>query len=73
MGLCNHLCDAEEQMRSLLSTINDHLKLHDTEEDAYGSLLAVAYHTNEALRELSFLLDQAEETVEDHPEGEVGH
>ena len=51
MGLCNHLCDAEEQMRGLLSMINEHLKLHDTEEDAYGSLLAAAYHTNEALRE----------------------
>ena len=42
MGLCNHLCDAEEQMRGLLSMINEHLKLHDTEEDAYGSLLAAA-------------------------------
>ena len=73
MGLCNHLCDAEEQMRSLLSTINDHLKLHDTEEDAYGSLLAVAYHTNEALRELSFLLDQAEETADGNPGEEIGH
>lgn len=73
MGLCNHLCDAEEQMRSLLSVINDHLKLHDTEEEAYGSLLAVAYHMSEALRELSFILDQAEEAVEDNPEEEIGH
>jgi hypothetical protein len=73
MGPCDHLYDAEEQMRSLLSVINDHLKLHDTDEEAYGSLLAVAYHMNEALRELSFLLDQAEEAVEDSPEEEVGH
>ena len=57
----------------LLSMINDHLKLHDTEEDAYGSLLAVAYHTNEALRELSFLLDQAEETADGNPGEEIGH
>jgi hypothetical protein len=60
-------------MRSLLSVINDHLKLHDTEEEAYGSLLAVAHHINEALRELSFLLDQAEEAGEDNPEEEIGH
>lgn len=73
MGLCNHLCDAEEQMRSLLSVVNDHLKLHNTEEEAYGSLLAVAHHINEALRELSFLLDQAEEVGEDYPEEEIGH
>ena len=73
MGLCNHLCDAEEQMRSLLSVINDHLKLHDTEEEAYDYLLAVAYHINEALRELGFLLDQAEEAGEDNPEEEIGH
>jgi hypothetical protein len=73
MGLCDHLCDAEEQMRSLLSVLNDHLKLHSTEEEAYGSLLAAAYHMNEALRELSFLLDQAEEAGPDGPEEEIGH
>jgi hypothetical protein len=73
MGLCEHLYDAEEQMRSLLSMVNDHLKLHDTEEIAYGSLLAVAYHMNEALRELSFLLDQAEGAIEENSEEEIGH
>ncbi len=73
MGLCNHLCDAEEQMRRLLAMINDHLKVHDPEEEAYDSLLAVAYHMNQALRELSFLLDQAEEAGEGPSEEEVGH
>src|SRR5262249_29851669 len=42
MASCDHLCNAEEQLRELLGTINDHLKLHETDEEAYGSLLAVA-------------------------------
>ena len=51
MASCDHLCSTEEQMRDLLAVVNDHLKLHDTDEEAYGSLLAVAYHLNEALHE----------------------
>jgi len=73
MASCDHLCNAEEQLRDLLSVINDHLKLHDTDEDAYSSLLAVAFHVNEALHELSYLLDQAEEVDAENPQKEVGH
>jgi hypothetical protein len=72
MASCEHLCTAEEQMRGLLRTINDHLKLHDPDEEAYSSLLAIAHHVNEALRELSYLLDQAEE-VDESFEKEIGH
>ena len=49
MASCDHLCSTEEQMRDLLAVVNDHLKLHDTDEEAYGSLLAVAYRLNESL------------------------
>jgi hypothetical protein len=73
MASCDHLCNAEEQLRDLLAVINDHLKLHDPDEEAYGSLLAVAYHVNEALHELSFLLDQAEEADAENPPKEIGH
>ena len=72
MASCEHLCTAEEQMRDLLRTVNDHLKLHDPDEEAYSSLLAIAHHVNEALRELSYLLDQAEE-VDESFEKEIGH
>ena len=73
MASCDHLCNAEEQMRDLLGVINDHLKLHDTDEEAYGSLLTVAYHINEGLRELSYLLDQAEDSDGETLQKEVGH
>lgn len=73
MASCDHLCNAEEQLRDLLSMVNDHLKLHEVEEEAYGSLLTVAYHLNEALRELSYLLDQAEEVENEAPQKEIGH
>jgi hypothetical protein len=73
MASCDHLCNAEEQLRELLAVVNDHLKLHDTDEDAYGSLLAVAYHINEALHELGYLLDQAEEAELENPQKEIGH
>ncbi|MGH8006537.1 MAG: hypothetical protein ACREQ3_05965 [Candidatus Binatia bacterium] len=73
MASCEHLCNTEEQLRDLLAVINDHLKLYNTEEEAYGSLLAVAYHMNEALHELSYLLDQAEEADTEIPQKEIGH
>ncbi len=73
MASCDHLCNAEEQLRELLGTINDHLKLHETDEEAYGSLLAVAYHISEALRELGYLLDQAEEADAENHQKEIGH
>lgn len=73
MASCDHLCNTEEQLRELLGTINDHLKLHETDEEAYGSLLAVAYHISEALRELSYLLDQAEEADAENHQKEIGH
>lgn len=73
MASCDHLCNAEEQLRDLLNIINDHLKLHEVEEEAYGSLLTVAYHINEALRELSYLLDQAEEVDTEAIQKEIGH
>lgn len=72
MASCEHLGSAEEQMRDLLRMVNDHLKQYDPDEDAYGSLLAVAHHINEAFRELSYLLDQAED-AEEHFEKEIGH
>lgn len=73
MASCEHLCTTEEQLRDVLTVINDHLKLYNTDEEAYGSLLAVAFHVNEALHELSYLLDQAEEAEIDPPHKEVGH
>jgi hypothetical protein len=73
MASCDHLCNAEEQLRDLLSMVNDHLKLHEVEEEAYGSLLTVAFHLNEALRELSYLLDQAEEVENEAAQKEIGH
>jgi hypothetical protein len=73
MASCDHLCNTEEQLRDLLGVINDHLKLHDTDEEAYSSLLAVAFHINEALHELSYLLDQAEEVDVENTQKEVGH
>jgi hypothetical protein len=73
MASCDHLCNAEEQLRDLLAVINDHLKLHDTDEEAYSSLLAVAFHVNEALHELSYLLDQAEDAEAENPQKEIGH
>jgi hypothetical protein len=73
MASCDHLCNSEEQLRELLGTINDHLKLHDIDEEAYSSLLAVAFHVNEALRELSYLLDQAEEADAENHQKEIGH
>ena len=73
MASCDHLCNVEEQLRELLAVVNDHLKQHEPEEEAYGSLLAVAYHVSEALHELSFLLDQAEEEDATHAPKEVGH
>ena len=73
MASCDHLCNTEEQLRDLLAVINDHLKLHDPDEEAYSSLLAVAFHVNEALHELSYLLDQAEDAEAEHAQKEVGH
>jgi hypothetical protein len=73
MASCDHLCNTEEQLRELLAVVNDHLKLHEPDEDAYSSLLAVAFHVNEALHELSYLLDQAEEAEDAHAQKEVGH
>ena len=73
MAPCEHLIHAEERMRELLCVINDHLKLYDPDEDPYGSLLSVAYHMNEGLRELGYLLDQAEEQTSSGPVKEVGH
>jgi hypothetical protein len=73
MASCDHLCNTEEQLRDLLAVVNDHLKLHEPDEEAYGSLLAVAYHINEALHELSYLLDQAEEAEVENPQKEIGH
>jgi len=73
MASCDHLCNSEEQLRELLGTVNDHLKLHEIDEEAYSSLLAVAFHINEALRELSYLLDQAEETDVENHQKEIGH
>ena len=73
MASCDHLCNTEEQLRDLLTVINDHLKLHDTDEEAYSSLLAVAFHVNEALHELSYLLDQVEDAEAENPQKEVGH
>ena len=73
MASCDHLCNSEEQLRELLGTINDHLKLHDIDEEVYSSLLAVAFHINEALCELSYLLDQAEEADVENHQKEVGH
>jgi hypothetical protein len=73
MASCDHLCNTEEQLRDLLAVINDHLKLHEPDEDAYSSLLAVAFHVNEALHELSYLLDQAEDAEAEHAQKEVGH
>lgn len=70
---CEHLIHAEEQMRELLCVINDHLKLYDPDEEAYGSLLSVAYHMNEGLRELGYLLDQAGEPSSPGLAKEVGH
>ncbi len=72
MASCEHLWSAEEQMRDLLRMVNEHLKQYDPDEEAYGSLLAVAHHVHEAFRELSYLIDQAEET-DDPFEKEVGH
>ena len=73
MASCEHLVQAEEQMRETLRMINDHLKLYDPDEDAYGSLLSVAHHVNEGLRELGYLLDQAEESGAQGLAKEVGH
>jgi hypothetical protein len=73
MASCDHLCNVEEHLRELLAVVNDHLKQHEPEEEAYGSLLAVAYHVNEALHELSFLLDQAEGEDAANAPKEVGH
>ena len=73
MASCDHLCNVEEQLRELLGVVNDHLKLHEPEEDAYGSLLAIAFHVNEALHELGYLLDQADEADVVNPPKEVGH
>jgi hypothetical protein len=73
MASCDHLCNTEEQLRELLAVVNDHLKLHDPDEEAYSSLLAVAFHMNEALHELSYLLDQAEEVEAENSQKEVGH
>ena len=73
MASCDHLCTVEEQLRELLVIVNDHLKMHEPDEDAYGSLLAVAFHVNEALHELGYLLDQADETDALDPAKEVGH
>ena len=73
MASCEHLVHAEEQMRDLLCVINDHLKLYDPDEDTYGSLLSVAHHMNEGLRELGYLLDQAEENGSSGVVKEVGH
>ena len=72
MAPCEHLIHAEEQMRELLCVINDHLKLYDPDEDTYSSLLSVAYHMNEGLRELGYLLDQAEENGSSGVVKEVG-
>ncbi len=70
---CEHLTQAEEQMRDLLRVINDHLRLYEPEEDAYGSLLSVAHHLNEGLRELTYLLDQTDESGVQGFVKEVGH
>ena len=73
MASCEHLVHAEEQMRDLLHVVNDHLKLYDPDEDAYSSLLSVAHHVNEGLRELGYLLDQAEESGTRGLVKEIGH
>lgn len=73
MASCDHLCNTEEQLRELLGIINDHLKMHEPDEEAYGSLLAVAFHLNEALHELGYLLDQSEEGEAATPPKEIGH
>ena len=73
MASCEHLVHAEEQMRDLLGVINEHLKLYDPNENTYGSLLSVAHHVNEGLRELGYLLDQAEEAGSQGLVEEVGH
>ncbi len=70
---CEHLIHAEERMRELLCVINDHLKLYDPDEAPYGSLLSVAHHMNEGLRELGYLLDQAEGNGSQGVVKEVGH
>ena len=73
LASCEHLTQAEEQMRDLLHVINDHLRLYEPEEDAYGSLLSVAHHLNEGLRELIYLLDQTDEAGVQGFVKEVGH
>ncbi len=73
MASCEHLTHAEEQMRDLLRIINDHLRSYEPEEDAYGSLLSVAHHLNEGLRELIYLLDQTDESGVQSSVKEVGH
>ena len=73
MASCEHLTHAEEQMRDLLRIINDHLRSSEPEEDAYGSLLSIAHHLNEGLRELTYLLDQTDESGVQGFVKEVGH
>ena len=73
MASCDHLCTVEEQLRELLAIVNDHLKMHEPDEDVYGSLLAVTFHVNEALHELGYLLDQADGEDALDPTKEVGH
>ncbi len=70
---CEHLVQAEEQIRNLLCIINDHLKLYEPDDDAFGSLLSVAHHLSEGMRELSYLLDQAEESSVQGLPKEIGH
>lgn len=70
---CEHLVHAEEQLRELLHVIHDHLASYDPDEDAYGTLLSVAHHVNEGLRELGYALDQAERSDPQGMGSEVGH
>lgn len=70
---CEHLVHAEERLRELLHVIHDHLTSYDPDEDAYGTLLSVAHHINEALRELGYALDQAEGPDPQGMGSEVGH
>ena len=73
LGACEHLVMAEEQMREMLRMVNDHLRLYEPDEEAYGCLLATAHHLNEGLRELGYLLDHAEENGSQDFVKEVGH
>ena len=73
MASCDHLCNVEEQLRELLVVVNDHLTLHEPAEGGFGSVWAIAFHGNEAVHALGYLLDQADEADSVNPPKEVGH